>query len=102
MDAGNVLSIGTSASGLTLGLVAGFKMYFPSAPSWLVFTLSLVFGCLLSALFALQQNAVFDASGIATVVIGGLTAGLTAAGISRADRVADEKRTAAQLGAYQE
>lgn len=87
---------GLSASGLTLGLVAGVKMYVPNAPSWFIFVASLAAGCLLSALFALGGNMTFDGPGIANVVIGGIAAGLTAAGISRADRSADEKRAYVQ------
>jgi hypothetical protein len=75
------------------------KFGYPSLPSWAVMLVSVLAGIGASFLVALAAGDVLSSQVVAQNVLTGILAAATAAGISRADRAADQQREAAKLGA---
>lgn len=90
-----ITAIGSAASLAGL-IVALFKFGFPSLPSYGVMGISLCAGMGSSFLMSLANGDALTTQQAAQSVVLGFFAAATAAGISRADRSADEKRTVVQ------
>ena len=85
----------TTASAATIaGLLTSLaKFGFPNLPSYAILVVSLVAGIGASFLVSIASGDAQSVQQAAQSIILGILAAATAAGISRADRSSDEKRT---------
>lgn len=90
----------TTVAGL---LVALFKLGVPAASAALIAVMAFIAGQLAAVLVTAAGGGVqFTQQGMATVVVTGILAAAAAAGISRTDQKAEEKRTGPDVQANRE
>lgn len=94
-----VLTLGSAATATSL-VVSLFKFAYPVAPSWAIALVSVLSGIGLALLVSLAQGDVLSAQTAATSVVAGIFAAASAAGITRTDQSAEQKRLLAKEQEY--
>lgn len=89
----------TACSVVTSYLVSLYKLALPSAPSWALVLCALFAGLVSAALVTMAGTEPITQQTIATTILQGIGAAAIAAGLTRTDQAAEEKRAEAKLDA---